>query len=101
VDKIARPGELRAGRPRPASDRPKNQFERVETFASDKTVTCLLTSKLNTSDGRAVTLHSCMVHFLDQDARVFRIEAYYDPHELERDSWFREHLKMYEGIAER
>ena len=58
----------------------------------------VLTSKLSMGDGRVVRLHSCMVHYLNDQNQVYRVEAYYDPHQLERDSWYREHMKMYEGI---
>jgi hypothetical protein len=100
VDKITRPRQLRVGEPAPpTSDRPKNTYERIEALASDKAVTLLLTSKLEMVDGRVVLLHSCMVHQLNDEGSVYRIEAYYDPHQVERDAWYREHIKMYEGIA--
>jgi ketosteroid isomerase-like protein len=100
VDKISRPRLLNVGQPTPSSfDRPKNEYERVETYGADGAVTCLLTSKLTMADGRVVRLHSCMVHHLNDAGQVYRVEAYYDPQQLERDSWYREHLKMYQGVA--
>jgi hypothetical protein len=39
-----------------------------------------------------------MVHFFDAEGRIFRVEAYYDPRELERDAWYRQHMLPYEGM---
>jgi hypothetical protein len=101
LDKIARPNSLKSG----DGDSNKNivtqlfsRYTRVEVFGGDSTVTCLLTTEVNRANGTTFLLPACMVHFFDAEGRIFRVEAYYDPRELERDAWYRQHMLPYEGM---
>jgi hypothetical protein len=99
LDKVTSPGRLSVGKPDLESDRPQAAYDRVDLLTSEGAVTAVLTTRLSMVDGREVLLHSCMVHYLDEEHRIHRIEAYYDPHPLERDAWYRDHIRMYDGIA--
>ena len=99
LEKVTSPGKLSVGKADPTSDRPPPRYERIDLFPSTGAVIAVLTTRLTMADRREVLLHSSMVHYLTDENRIHRIEAYYDPHPLERDAWYREHLQMYDGIA--
>ncbi len=101
LDKKAHPNSLKAGDGNPGKNIVTELFvryTRVESIAGERSVTCLLETEVRRGDGSTYLLPCCMVHFLDEEGRVFRVEAYYDPRELERDAWYRQHMLPYEDM---
>jgi hypothetical protein len=101
LDKKARPNSLKPGDGDPGKNIVTALFagyRRVEALAAEKSVTCLLETEVRRADGTTFLLPCCMVHFLNDQGQVYRVEAYYDPRELERDAWYRQHMLPYEGM---
>jgi hypothetical protein len=101
LDKIARPHSLKSGDGDPETNIVTKLFAgyaRVRVYGGDASVTALLTTEVMRANGTTFNLHVCLVHFMDSEGRVNRVEAYYDPRELERDAWYRMHMLPYEGM---
>jgi hypothetical protein len=75
----------------------KSVYERVQVIDGDAAVTVLRTTKITTYSGREFKIEAAMIHLLNAEGKIHRVEAYYDPRELERDAWARVHLAMYDG----
>src|SRR5271154_5370486 len=73
-------------------------YERIQVIDGDGAVTVLLTTKVKTFEGREFKGEAAMIHLLNAEGKIHRVEAYYDPRELERDAWIRVHLPLYDGV---
>ena len=65
----------------------------------DGAVTVLLSNRIRTQDGREFLHQSASISFVNAEGKIYRSEAYYDPHEQQRDAFLREHLAMYDGVV--
>lgn len=97
IRKLRKPGPVGAGR----SQAPyaESYYERIRIIDAPSAVTVLVTTKLKTHMGREFRVESAMVHLLNADGKIHRVEAYYDARDLEREAWLREHLTLYDGIS--
>jgi hypothetical protein len=76
----------------------ESYYERIKVIDSEAAVTVLLTTKVRTHMGREFRIEAAMVHLLNETGKIYRVEAYYDPRELEREAWLGAHLAMYDGV---
>ncbi|MDB5425497.1 MAG: hypothetical protein JWQ29_2913 [Phenylobacterium sp.] len=91
-----------SGPPRPPAPTPRwasVTAERLDVIDGDGGVTLLTTHRIRTSDGREFLHQSALVHLLDAEGKIYRVEAYYDPAEQRRDAFQREHVAMYDGVV--
>jgi len=99
-DKLRRLDKPPAPGPRPPSRYADVQPERLQVIDGDGAVTVLLTSRVKTLRGHVFRNQAAMVHLLNDEGKIYRVEAYYDAQEQQRDSWLREHVSMYDGVPE-
>lgn len=96
----------RFDKPAPASPPPTGRrgsryadmkIERVQVIDGGNAVTVLMSTRLKTVAGREFVNEAASIHFLNAEGKIYRVEAYYDPTEQRMDSFYREHMQMYDG----
>lgn len=97
IRRLKKPGPVGAGSAKAAYA--ESYYERIQVIDSDAAVTVLLTTKVKTHMGREFRVEAAMVHLLNADGKIHRVEAYYDARDLEREAWLSSHLAMYDGVA--
>ncbi len=75
------------------------KLERLIVLDGGGAITVLMTHRITTQDGREFVHDSASVSFVNDEGKIYRQEAYYDPHEQQVDAFTREHLKMYGGVV--
>jgi hypothetical protein len=77
----------------------KSKIEQIRVSDGGSVITVLLVARLTATDGREVLHPSASISFVNDAGKIYRQEAYYDPHFLQVESFNQEHLKMYSGLV--